>query len=165
MKVNFRYTGEYKSEYSQRIAELIEYILDQEYGATIGFEKCAKFLHYNIENEKELKKFKSTMSRVKNFLIDKGYVLKTVVGVGYYILKPKQISGYCYHTYIRKTENLIAKSQRILNHTDKTELSEIRMKEYSELKGLNERVGAKIEDTIMVSDYYKNKNYYDELED
>ena len=126
MKVNFRYEGEYKSEFAQRISETIEYVLDKNYGETISFEVMGKLLHYNIEDEKEYKKFKSTMARVKNILIDYGRILKSVTGVGYYILKPQQISGYCYHTYIRKTENLLGKSARILQHTVKSELSDSR---------------------------------------
>lgn len=165
MKPNFRYTGEYKSEYNQRIAELIEYILDQDYGVTISFEKCASYLHYNIEDEHENKKFKSTMGRVKNFLIDKGYVLKSIPGVGYYILKPKQISGYCYHTYIKRTENLLGKSGRILSHVAQSELSEIRKEEYDNLCDLNFDVTNAIDSTIENSKYYSKKNYYDNLDD
>ena len=165
MKVNFRYTSEYNSEYSQRKAELVEYILDQQYGATIGFEKCANILHYNIEDEKELKKFKSQMIKIKDILINYGYILKTIVGVGYYILKPKQISGYCYHTYIRRTENLLNKSKRILNHVAQNELSDIRKQEYANVCVLNLDVINAVNTTIENSEYYNKKNYYDNLED
>ena len=165
MKPNFRYVSEYKSKYSQSIAETIEYILDHDYGATIRFEDCAKILHYNIEDENEKRKFKGAMRRVRNFLIDRGYVLKAITGVGYYILKPKQISGYCYHTYIRKTEDLVNKSERILNHIDKSGLSSIRGKEYLEFRRLNLTIGEEMERMIFESEYFRNKNYYDSLED
>lgn len=165
MKINFRYTGEYQSEYSQRIGELVEYILEQDYGTTIPFERCANYLHYNIEDEKEFKEFKNTMARVKNFLIDKGYVLKSITGVGYYILKPKQISGYCYHTYIRRTENLLNKSSRILSHVETHELSEIRKEEYDNVCDLNSDITNVIDTTIEKSKYYSRKSYYDNLED
>jgi hypothetical protein len=166
MKKNFRYESSYESEYKQRIQEVIEYILDEcKWGQTIPFEKLANMLHYNIEDEQENKKFKSTMARIKNYLIDYGYVLKSVTGVGYYILKPKQISGYCYHTYIRKTENLLNKSARILQHTRKSELSEIRMEEYNNVVDLNFDVTNAIDSTIESSKYYAKKNIYDNLED
>ena len=165
MKVNFRYEGVYESEYKQRISELVEYILNLQYGDTISFEKAGYILKYNLENEKELRKFRSTMARVKNILVDYGYVLKTIANVGYYILKPKQISGYCYHTYIKRTENLLAKSDRILSHTKTSELSEERMKEYGEVCGLNSNLTYSIQHTIRDSAYYHNKNHYDSLED
>lgn len=97
-----RYDSNYASEYRERIGELVEFILEKEYGDTILLEEAARILHYNIDDEDELKKFKSTMGRVKNFLIDYGYVLKSISGIGYYILKPKQIASHCYRTYIQK---------------------------------------------------------------
>lgn len=165
MKQEFRYEGAYNSEYKQRISELIEYILNSEYGTTIEFSKVASILHYNIEDEKELRKFRSTMARVKNILIDYGYVLKTIVNVGYYILKPKQISGYCYHTYMRRTENLLSKSNRILQHTKTYDLSQDRKKEYAEVCDLNADLITNIANTIENSEYYGNKSYYDRLND
>ena len=165
MKPNFRYEGEYKSEYSQRKSEVIEYILNKEYGETINFDTLANMLHYNIEIEEEKRKFKNMMATIKNILIDYGYVLKTVTGIGYYILKPKQISGYCYHTYIRKTTNLLDKSARILKHTDTTELSAIRKEEYNNVKDLNLDVTNAIDVTIENSNYYSKKAYYDSLKE
>lgn len=165
MKANFRYDSRYQSEYKQRIQELVEYILDKKYGETISFEEASLILHYNLEDEKENKKFRSTMGRVKNFLIEYGYILKSIAGVGYYILKPKQISGYCYHTYIRKTENLLGKSARILQHTEKTELSNIRREEYNNVCNLNIDVASAINTTIENSKYYNKKEYYDNLKD
>lgn len=165
MKVNFRYDTGKNTEYNQRIAELIDMILGLGYGSTISKYKCASILHYNIDDEREKKKFQSTMSRVKNFLIDYGRVLKGIAGVGYYILKPKQISGYCYHTYIRKTETLLDKSTRILNHVEQGQLSEIRKQEHEDVRDLNLDVISAIDSTIEASKYYYNKNKYDNLED
>lgn len=165
MKSNFRYDSNYETEYKQRIQETIEYILDKDYGKTIEFYVLSKLLHYNIDDEKENKKFKSTMARVKNFLIDYGYVLKSITGVGYYILKPKQISGYCYHTYILRTENLLNKSDRILKHIDSSQLSNIRKEEKQEVTNLNTEMINTIDTTIENSQYYKKKQKYDSLED
>lgn len=165
MKQNFRYENTYNSQYKQRISELVEYILDLEYGTIIEFSKCANILHYNIEDEKEKRKFRSTMCRVKNILIDYGYVLKSVTNIGYYILKPKQIGGYCYHTYMKRTENLLEKSSRILQHTETHRLSLDRKKEYNEVCDLNADLIGAIDNTIESSSYYANKDYYDSLED
>lgn len=165
MKVNFRYDTGLNTRNNQRIAELVNIILELNYGSTISFYKCAEILYYNIDDEKEKRKFQSSMSRVRNFLIDYGYVLKSIAGVGYYILKPKQISGYCYHTYIRETENLLDKSNRILTHVATSELSEIRKEEHKNVIDLNSDVINVIDTTIENSEYYNKKNYYDNLED
>lgn len=165
MKLEFRYTGERDSKKKQNIAECIEYVLSKQRGDTIATETLAKILGYNTDDEKEYRKFKSTMLRVKNFLIDYGYVIKSIAGVGYYILKSKQISGYCYHTYILKTERLLEKSDRILTHTDQTELNEVRKEEYKNVNKLNQDVYENIDDTINASEHFKNKNKYDSLED
>ena len=154
MKMNFRYEGEYNSEYGQRKSEVIEYILNKKYGETISFDTLAHILHYNLEDEKENRKFKTMMSKIKNILINYGY-----------ILKPKQISGYCYHTYIRRTTNLLDKSSRILKYTDTTELSDMRKEEYDNMIDLNLDLTNAIDTTIENSNYYNKKTYYDNLKD
>lgn len=165
MKKEFVYIGERDSKKKQNIAECIDYILTKQRGDTCTMDSLAKILGYNIDDELEYRKFKSTMIRVKDFLIDKGYVLKSISGVGYYILKSKQIAGYCYHKYILKTERILEKSDRILTHTDKTELNEIRTKEWNDVNKLNGDVYEAIDDAINVSDYWKNKENYDKLND
>lgn len=161
MELNYRYNT--KNE--DKIKDVCEYILDKNYGETIGFEKLAEILKYNIENEQENKRFKNTMSRVKNALIDYGYVLKTITGIGYYILKPKQISSYCYRTYVDKTKVLLEKSDRILKHVDKTEMSGIRKKEHTEMSELNQQIYSEIGLVVEGSEYNKNKHYYNNLND
>lgn len=165
MKAEFRYDSRYQSEHKQHMQETIEFILGKRYGDTIGYIPLAKLLHYNIDDELEARKFKVMMGRIKNFLIDYGYVLKSIAGVGYYILKPKQISGYCYHTYIRRTEGLLCKSGRILSHVAQNELSEIRKEEYDNVCNLNLDVTNAIDITIENSEYFSKKNEYDSLED
>lgn len=162
---NKRYDSRYNSEFKDRIADLVEHILNKHYGETVLNQEAAKILHYNIDDEEEFKKFKSQMGRVKNFLIDYGYILKSISGIGYYILTPKQIAGHCYRTYITRTQRLLDKSNRILTHTDKTELSEIRTEEHENVVELNNLLSDKIYETIQTSKYYNRKAYYDNLED
>lgn len=162
---DFRYNSRYDSRCKLEIQETVEYVLGCNYGETIPFEKLANILKYNIEDETENKKFKTQMGRVKNFLIEYGYILKSVTNVGYYILKPKQISGFCYHTYIRRTQNLLEKSDRILGHIDTTELSDIRKQEKTEVEELNEQVYHNIGQTIINSNYEHNKETYNNLND
>ena len=160
-----RYDSRYNSEYRERIGELVEFITSKNYGETISNEEAGRILHYNIDDEAEFKKYKSTMARVKNFLIDYGYILKSIAGIGYYILKPKQIAGHCYRTYIQRTQGLLEKSNKILTHTDKTELSQVRKEEHSNMLELNTVLDNAIWRTIQASGYYKRKAYYDNLED
>lgn len=105
------------------------------------------------------------MGKIKNILIDYGYVLKNITGVGYYILKQKQISGHCYHTYLKRTENFLDKSKRILMHVSENELSEIRKQEYYSVCELNQDLSNVVDKTISDSEYLKKKEYYDNLED
>ena len=163
--MDFRYDSRYQSLKKQNMQEAIEFILNHNYGETFTFQSIATILGYNIDDEKEKFKFRSMMGRIKSFLVDYGYILKGVTGVGYYILKPKQISGYCYHTYIRHTEDLLKKSDRILSHVDLDELSEIRKEEYDNVKTLNYDVFENVDNTIDESEYFKKKSYYDNLED
>lgn len=165
MKQNFKYEYERETQYKYNKQEVIQYILDKKYGDTLYNQDLAKMFGFNLEDAKENDRFHMQMGKIKNILIDYGYVLKTIIGVGYYILKPKQISGYCYHTYIRKTENLLGKSAKILVHTEISELSEIRKEEYNNICDLNIDTSNAIATTIENSSYYKNKNYYDSLND
>lgn len=162
MEVNFRYKD---TKNENRIKDAVDYILDKDYGTTIEFGKLAEIMHYNIEDEVEEKRFKNTMARVKNILIDHGYILKTITGVGYYILKPKHISSYCYRTYVDRTKLLLEKSERILAHVDKNELSDIRKKEHKEMCELNQEIYGEIGLVVEGSNYGKNRNYYNSLKD
>lgn len=160
-EINYRYN----SSNQEKIKAICEFILDKSYGDTISKEKVADLVHMNIENEAEKKRFDSIMSRAKNILIDYGYILKSVSGVGYYILKPKHISSYCYRTYVDRTKVLLEKSERILNHVDKSELNEIREKEHNEMKVLNRELYGEIGLVVENSDYGQNRAYYNSLED
>lgn len=161
IEVNYRYSTKRENQ----IKDAVEFILDKEYGTTIEFSKLAEIMHYNIEDEVEEKRFKNTMARVKNILIDHGYILKTITGVGYYILKPKHISSYCYRTYVDRTKVLLEKSERILSHVDKTELSDVRKKEHKEMYDLNQQIYGEIGLIVDASDYGNNRNYYNSLKD
>lgn len=81
------------------------------------------------------------------------------------ILKPKHISSYCYRTYVDKTKVLLEKSERILSHIDKTELSDIRKKEQAEMYELNQQLYGEIGLIVEGSDYGKNRYHYDSLKD
>lgn len=169
MKTNqYRYDSRYNSELKTPLQELIEYILNnKKHGDTVTNEEASRILMINWDSndEKEKQRFRVHMGRVKNFLIEKGYVLKGISGIGYYILKPKQVAGHCYRTYIRKTMSLLDKSEKVLKHTDKTELEGDRIEEYDNIVVLNQTLSDGIAKEIEESRYYNRKFHYDNLED
>ena len=165
MKEDLRYVGEYNSKKNQNIGEVIEYVLSFNYGTTLENTELGKILRYNINDEEEFLKYKSTMNRVRNILINYGYVLKGVPGIGYYILKPSQVSNHCYRNYIKRAGRTLDKSVYILEHTDKTELNNDRMEELNNLVQLNKEIVDNMWKNIRESAYYSRKDYYDSLED
>lgn len=165
MKHNFRFEQPYESDKKQYKQEVIEYILESPYGITISDEKLGKMLHCNIEDEEEYHKYKTLMAGIKKWLLGKGRVLRSVPNIGYYILKPSQISQHCYRTYIKSASRLYDKSAYVLDRTDKTELNTDRMEEITNMISLNQQLIDKIEKTIQESTYYSRKAYYDSLEE
>ena len=161
MEVNYRYS----SKNEERIKDACDYILDKEYGSTILFGQLAEIMRFNIQDEQEERRFKNVMGRVKNILVDYGYILKIITGVGYYILKPKHISSYCYRTYVDRTKRLLEKSDRVLRHVDQKELSDVRKKEHSEMTDLNQQLYGEIGLVVEASEYGKNRAYYESLGD
>lgn len=164
MKKNYRYEGQYESKKKHNIQEACEFILEQNYGNTISDTDLAKILGYNINDELEFKQYKIIMARVRNFLLQYGYVLKSISGVGYYILKPEQVTRHCYKTYIKRASRLYDKSAFVLDRTDKTEMNKDRLEEINNMMELNKQLIEKVENTIMESRYYSRKDYYDSLE-
>lgn len=162
--MNYRYEGEYESKKKHNIQMVVEYILEQEYGNTISDTDLCKILGYNYNDELEFKQYKSTMNRVRNFLLQYGYVLKSISGVGYYILKPSQITNHCYKTYVKHASRLYDKSLFVLDRTDKTELNADRMEEIENMMELNKKLIENVENIILESKYYSRKDYYDSLE-
>lgn len=161
MEVNLKKGSINEIKYSN----VCEYILSKEYGESLEYNTLAKMFDITLKEESDWKKLRNRMKQIKNMLVDYGIVLKNVVGVGYYILKPKQISSYCYRTYVDKSKSLLEKSERILKGVNQSELSEVRKKEHKEMTLLNKELSVGMDNFIENSDYDKNKTYYNSLED
>lgn len=164
-KMNFRYEQTNDSKKKQNIQEVVEFILDNDYGTMLYNEDLSKILGYNFEIEEEYYKYKSIMQRVKNFLLQYGYVLKSIGGVGYYILKPSEISRHCYKTYIKRAARMYDKSAYILDRTDKSQMNEDRLQEITDLIEVNQKLIDNAWNTLKESAYYSRKDYYNSLED
>ena len=165
MKIDFVYTQEKDSKKMQYKQEVIEYILSLDYGEIISNLELCKMLHYNIEDEVEYKRYKLMMGNIKKFLLTKGRILKSITGVGYYILKPKQASQYCFRTYVQSASRLYDKSAYVLDKIDTTEMSDVRLEEIKNMINLSNELIDKAEKTIVNSAYYSRKDYYDSLKD
>ena len=165
MKHDFVYVQEKDSKKMQYKQETIEYILSLNYGDTITNEELCAMLHYKIDDEYDYKRFKTMMSNIKKYLLNKGRILKGVPGIGYYILKPKQASQYCFRTYVQSASRLYDKSAYVLDKIDTTEMSDVRLEEIKNMIDLNNELIEKVEGVIDNSAYYSRKDYYDSLKD
>lgn len=158
--VNYRYN----SKNEPVIIDIIDYILSLPYGNIIYYHDISRRIGLNIEDEFGMKYLKRLMSKVKNILIDYSYVLRSINGKGWYILKPTQIPSYTYRTYITKPQKAYEKAKRILERTDKTKYLDINNQQYNEITKLNNDMIEVSDYTIFNSDYYKNKEKYKEFD-
>ena len=165
MKQNFRFEQTNDSAKKQYKQEVIEYILNEPYGSILTNDELATMLRYNIDDEDEYKKYKNMMGSIKGYLLSRGRVLRGVPNVGYYILKPSQVSQHCYRTYIKSAARLYDKSAYVLDRTDKTQLNEVRTEEINNMIEMNKKLIENAWNTIQESTYYSRKLYYDSLED
>ena len=109
---NLKKTKQFEKE------KIVKYFYTKNYGDIVKFEELQYLTHYNLSDEFESYKFKSSiMQKVKNELIENGYVIKSIRGIGYYILKQNQIQSYTYRTYIKKPLRHFKKAEIILNNT------------------------------------------------
>lgn len=156
MEINYRYNS--KNELI--IRDICDFIRTKEYGEVIYNQEISRRIGLNIELEEHKKIFKNLMSKVKNVLIDYSYVLKSVNGKGYYILKPNQIPSFTYRTYITKPQRAYEKAKRILERTDKSKFNQLNEQEHQEVTELNNQMIEVSDYTIFNSNYYKNKDKY-----
>lgn len=141
----------------QEIDEIVNYVLQKKYGENITYQELQQFTNYDLNDEYESYKFKaSIMGRVKNILIEYGYILKAVKYMGYYILKPNQVQSYTYRTYIVKPLRHLKKAEIILINTKTKTLKE------NEL--INHRLTIELDkDLISATDNLVNSKKYETL--
>ena len=130
------------------------YIMKKQFGDTIVFKDLQQFTDYDLNNEYENYKFKTTIMRfVKDELIQEGYILKSIRGVGYYILKQNQISSYTYRTYIKKPLRYLDKADTILKSTHTVLLNKKEVEKHSLTQELNEELIGKNSEIINSKKY------------
>ena len=130
------------------------YIMKKQFGDTIVFKDLQQFTDYDLNNEYENYKFKTTIMRfVKDELIQEGYILKSIRGMGYYILKQNQISSYTYRTYIKKPLRYLDKADTILKSTHTILLNKKEVEKHSLTQELNEELIGKNSEIINSKKY------------
>lgn len=125
-------------EYKERIENLRKYILSKDYGTTLTFDEVNEFIGENLKDEKGLKRFRNAVRKVKRQLYQEGYVLRGVMNIGYYILKPNQIAGYTYRNFMLKPINSFYTAQIILEKAKTKSLNVNDKEKHAKAKQLNE---------------------------
>ena len=161
VEVNYRYNS--KNENVRKT--ICDIFTSKNHGETVLYTDISREIGINIEIEEELKKLKMLVGSVKNILIDKGKVIKSISNLGWYILKPTQVASYTYRTCIIKPMKSYEKAKRILQHTNTINFNDERKKEYSDVKELNEMMSDVSLNIIQESDYFANKEHYDNIKD
>lgn len=133
--------------------KIIELILTKKHGETLKYDELNSILQEDINDYYGRHCFVRQMNKVKNELFDKGYVIRAVYGVGYYILKPNQVSSYTYRNYIVKPINSFKKARTILDNTAKKELKGQEVSEYQTTCALNEAMIYASTELIQADEY------------
>lgn len=134
--------------------KILKYFYSKNFGETITFDELQQFTHYNLKDEYESYVFKGgLMRKVKNELIENGYVLKSIRKIGYYILKPNQIQSYTYRTYIKRPLRQYEKAKVILDNTKKNNLNEKEFEKYKLTQELNQELIDKTNNLFNLEKY------------
>jgi hypothetical protein len=134
------------------------------YGEIIPDSMLSNLLVYNISDEKQYYQYLAMMAKIRNKLIVSGIILRRIKN-GYYVMKPSQISRYCYRRNVTKAHNIIKKGKYILENVDESDMSKDRIEELENMRYLSHELDAQMEQIIESSKYYSRKDYYDSLED
>lgn len=145
--------------------KVVTYILSKNYGDTIKNEELNQILEEDLNDEYGKIRFRHQMDKAKNKLYEKGYVIRSIYGIGYYILKPNQISSYTYRNFILKPMKSYKKADTILNNINTKNLSDNRLEEKNNALNLNTLLQRTSNNIIKNSNYYKKEGYYNNLKD
>ena len=148
---NLKKTKQFEKE------KIVKYFYTKNYGDIVKFEELQCLTYYNLSDEFESYKFKSSiMQKVKNELIENGYVIKSIRGIGYYILKQNQIQSYTYRTYIKKPLRHLKKAEIILNNTKTSLLNKKELEKHQLTNKLNK-------DLINITETLINAKEYEQI--
>lgn len=130
--------SKYKLIPKEKREKIKQMIMEKDYGTTVLYEEINEIMQEDLYDFKGRDYFIKQMNKVKNELFSTGYIIRPIYNVGYYILKPNQISSYTYRNYIRKPLKSFEKAKTILENTNKKELKKQEITEYNTTVALNE---------------------------
>lgn len=133
--------------------KIVELILKKNYGETITNEEINEIMKENLSDEYGRKRFKSHMNKVKNILITKGYVIRCIYNVGYYILMPRQVSSYTYRNFIVRPVKTLNKAKIILDNTKKASFNKAETETYIKTCSLNSALVYATNELINAEEY------------
>lgn len=152
-----------KNEFSpkEKREQVYNYILTKKYGDTITNEELNNILQEDLKDEYGKIRFRNQMVKVKDTLYKKGFVIRPIYNIGYYILKPNQVSSYTYRNFIVKPTKQFKKAQKILKYTDCKEFNVEETTEFELTRTLNKNIidtTNKILNSEKYNDLQKNTN-------
>lgn len=140
-------------EYKEKMNNLEKYILSKPYGTTLTFNELNEFVGEDLKDEYGKIRFKSFVGKVKKRLHLKGYVLRNVNSIGYYILKPNQIAGFTYRNYIVKPIYSFNRAKVILSCAEKNKLNQKEKQIHNKTEELNSAMISAFDMLVNDEDY------------
>ena len=143
------------------IDALYDYFKVKNNGEIIKHEEIEKIIQIKRNRDKYYK----VVNYVKDKLINDSKIIKAIPGIGYQILKNKQVSGFVYRTNIRNSQKQLNKATKILTYLKTDDFSKDRIEEYNDIKELTQKLNKIQTKTIAESKYCDRMSYYNSLED
>lgn len=117
-------------------------------------KNTAEIISLNYNNTGKIR-FRSQMNKVKDRLYKKGFVIRSIYNIGYYILKPNQVSSYTYRNFIVRPTKQYNKAKIILENINNKEFNNDENLEFKTTKSLNKKI-IDTTNNLLNSNEYKN---------
>lgn len=130
---------------------------------TYGDVLSYSYLEHLLECDKETIEFTVKMAGVKELLIDYGFVLTNVIGIGYKILAPNEITTEVMKKCVKGSMKKIEKGMRIMNHTDVSYLTDKEKIEFDNFNRILEELYRYTEDSMFEAQAVLNATKLKEL--
>ena len=140
---------------------LYEHFKNKDNGEIIKHEEIEELIHI----KRDIHKYYEIIAFVKDKLIVNSKIIKAIPGIGYQILKNKQVSGFVYRTNIKNSQKQLNKATKILSNLKTEGFNKDRIEEYNDIKELTQKLNKISTKTIAESKYVDRMSYYNSLED
>lgn len=126
------------------VEELVDFMSTYEYGTV--FEHNA--ISHMLDVPKNSTKYKTSITKLKKLMLEKGKMLENIRGVGYRIVNPSDYAGKAINQY-KLGFNRLTKGEKILNYTPVNDLSDEDRKVYNEVTDRAVRLNASLAGGIV----------------